>query len=62
MMEREGVDKVEVECPPQWDGVAACIPSSLPNKVSILPCIEQYDGQFDAGEDGHLVGEAAGDA
>jgi len=46
MMEREGVDKVEVECPPQWDGVTACIPSAPVNQLAILPCIKEYDGQF----------------
>ena len=28
------------------DGVTACVPSTNINQLAILPCIEQYDGQF----------------
>ena len=28
------------------DGVTACVPSTTINQLAILPCIEQYDGQF----------------
>lgn len=30
-------------CPPQWDGVAACIPSAPRGEIAVLPCIKFYD-------------------
>merc|ERR1719483_1031777 len=45
-MKREGLEEMQDECRPQWDGVTACVPSTIVNHMALLPCIEQYDGQF----------------
>ena len=43
--EMEQKEDIE-DCPPQWDGVAACIPSTSLNTLAVLPCIPHYDGQY----------------
>merc|ERR1719483_243131 len=45
-MKREGLEEMQDECRPQWDGVTACVPSTIVNHMAILPCIEHYDGQY----------------
>merc|ERR1719334_1330297 len=45
-MDREEGKEPVSKCPPQWDGAAACIPSTPTNQLAVLPCIEEYDGQF----------------
>ena len=42
-MKNKGEDE---GCPPQWDGVTACIPSTSLNTLAVLPCIQHYNGQF----------------
>ena len=43
-MEQGGAGQSE-HCSPQWDGVAACVPSAPVNQLAVLPCIEHYDKQ-----------------
>ena len=43
--EMEQKEEIE-DCPPQWDGVAACIPSTPLNTLAVLPCIPHYNGQY----------------
>ena len=31
---------------PLKDGVTACVPSTPVNSLTILPCMEEYNGQF----------------
>jgi len=36
----------DTACRPQWDGVAACVPSSPAGQLAQLPCMAEYQGKF----------------